>query len=96
MILTTNIDILIEGTLNQDFDFITGADTIDGAIDIYTAELIPEDREDLKKEVIEFLTYDDETIKSEFRDRYINSFAPEDGKGLLLRILEGIEKVQPH
>lgn len=94
MILTTNIDILIEGTLNQDFDFITGADTIDGAIDIYTAELTPEDREDLKKEVINFLTNDDETIKSEFRERYFNSFSPEDGKGLLLRILEGIEKAE--
>ncbi len=49
MLLTTNIDILIEGTLNQDFDFITGADTIDEAIDIYTAELTLQDREDLKK-----------------------------------------------
>jgi hypothetical protein len=77
MLLTTNIDILIEGTLNQDFDFITGADTIDEAIDIYTAELTLQDRE---------------MIKSEFRDRYINAFAPEDGKGLLLRILESINK----
>ena len=96
MLLTTNIDILIKGTLNQDFDFITGADIIDEAIDIYTAELTLQDREDLKKEVMNFLTYDDELIKSEFRDRYINAFAPEDGKGLLLRILESINKHSDH
>ncbi len=92
MLLTTNLDIMIEGMLNQDFDYITGADSMDDAIDIYTAELTPQDRSDLKKEVIDFLSYEDNAIKSEFSERYINAFAPEDGKALLLRILEGIEK----
>lgn len=92
MLLTTNIDILIEGTLNQDFDYITGAETIDEAIDIYTKELITQDRQDLKKEVLAFLSNDDSTIEAEFQARYFNYFSPEDGKGLLLRVLEGIEK----
>lgn len=94
MLLTTNIDIMIEGTLNQDFDYITGAETIDDAIDIYTKELTTQDRQDLKKEVLAFLSNDDSTIESEFKERYFSSFAPEDGKGLLLRVLEGIEKAE--
>ncbi|HBC81047.1 MAG TPA: hypothetical protein DC012_03585 [Escherichia sp.] len=94
MLLTTHLDIMIEGTLNQDFDYITGAESIDDAIDIYTSELTTHDRDDLKKEVLAFLTHDEETIESEFRERYINSFAPEEGKGLLLRILEGINKAE--
>ncbi|MBH1930725.1 contact-dependent growth inhibition system immunity protein [Serratia rubidaea] len=92
MRLTTNIDLMIEGTLNQDFDYITGAETIDDAIDIYTKGLTTQDRQDLKKEVLAFLSNDDDIIKSEFKERYVNSFAPEDGKGLLLRVLEGIDK----
>lgn len=94
MLLTTHLDIMIEGTLNQDFDYITGAESIDDAIDIYTNELTTHDRDDLKKEVLAFLAHDEETIESEFRERYINSFAPEEGKGLLLRILEGINKAE--
>lgn len=94
MLLTTNIDLLLEGTLNQDFDYITGAETIDDAIDIYTKGLTTQDRQDLKKEVLAFLSNDDDIIKSEFKERYVNSFAPEDGKGLLLRVLEGIEKAE--
>ncbi|MBD8454099.1 contact-dependent growth inhibition system immunity protein [Serratia rubidaea] len=94
MLLTTNIDLMIEGTLNQDFDYITGAETIDDAIDIYTKGLTTQDRQDLKKEVLAFLSNDDSIIESEFKERYFNSFAPEDGKGLLLRVLEGIEKAE--
>ncbi|WP_312466280.1 contact-dependent growth inhibition system immunity protein [Pseudescherichia sp.] len=94
MLLTTNLDIMIEGTLNQDFDYITGAESIDDAIDIYTSELAANDRADLKKEVLAFLACDEKTIESEFRTRYINSFAPEEGKGLLLRILEGIKNAE--
>lgn len=94
MLLTTNIDIMIEGTLNQDFDYITGAETIDDAIDIYTKGLTTQDRQDLKKEVLAFLSNDDSIIESEFKERYFNSFAPEDGKELLLRVLEGIEKAE--
>lgn len=94
MILTTNIDIMIEGTLNQDFDYITGAETIDDAIDIYTKELTAQDRQALKKEVLVFLSNDDDIIESEFNARYVNYFSPEDGKGLLLRVLAGIEKTE--
>lgn len=94
MLLTANIDIMIEGTLNQDFDYITGAETIDDAIDIYTKELTMQDRQALKKEVLAFLSNDDDIIKSEFNMRYVNYFSPEDGKGLLLRVLEGIEKAE--
>lgn len=94
MLLTTNIDIMIEGTLNQDFDYITGAETIDDAIDIYTKGLTKQDRQDLKKEVLAFLSNDDSTIESEFQARYFNYFSPEDGKGLLLRVLEGIAKAE--
>lgn len=94
MLLTTHLDVMIEGTLNQDFDYITGAESIDDAIDIYTSELTTHDRAGLKKEVLAFLTLDEQTIASEFRERYINSFAPEEGKGLLLRILEGINKAE--
>ena len=94
MLLTTNIDIMIEGTLNQDFDCITGADTIDDAIDIYTKGLTTQDRRDLEKEVLAFLSNDDSTIESEFKERYFNYFAPAEGKGLLLRVLEGIKKAE--
>ena len=94
MLLTTNIDIMLEGTLNQGFDYITGAETIDGAIDIYTKELTTQDRQALKKEVLAFLSNDDDIIKFEFKSRYVNYFSPEDGKGLLLRVLEGIEKAE--
>lgn len=95
MLLTTNIDIMIEGTLNQDFDYITGAETIDDAIDIYTKGLTKQDRQDLKKEVLAFLSNDDSTIESEFQARlFLIYFSPEDGKGLLLRVLEGIAKAE--
>lgn len=33
-------------------------------------------------------------IKPEFKERYFNSFAPEEADGLLLRILKGIEKTE--
>lgn len=49
MLSTTHIDIMIEGSLNQDFDYITGAETIDDAIDIYTKGLATQDHQDLKK-----------------------------------------------
>lgn len=94
MLLTTNIDIMIEGTLNQDFDYITGADNIDDAIDIYTKGLTTQERDDLKAEILAFLSNDEKIIEFEFKERYLNSFAPEEGKGLLLRVLEGIKKAE--
>ena len=33
-------------------------------------------------------------IKSEFKERYFNSFAPEEAEELLLRILKDIEKTE--
>ncbi|MBS0908076.1 contact-dependent growth inhibition system immunity protein [Tatumella sp. JGM118] len=94
MLSTTQIDIMIEGTLNQDFDYITGAKTIDDAIDIYTKGLATQDHQDLKKEVFAFLCNDDNAIKSEFKTRYCNYFSAEEGKGLLLRVLKGLEKAE--
>lgn len=35
MLITANLDIMIEGTLNQDFDVITSADTLEGGVDVY-------------------------------------------------------------
>lgn len=90
MLITSEIDIMIGGTLNQDFDFITGADTMDGAIRVYVSELNKKDRDTLKKEVIHFLSLSDEEIISEFRDRYSNEFAAEEGKSLLEEVLKAI------
>ncbi|ATA25573.1 hypothetical protein BIY26_10900 [Brenneria goodwinii] len=47
---------------NQDFDVITGADTMESAIDAVVAEATPEERNDLRKETSPdyaktFLTY---------------------------------------
>lgn len=39
--LAPNLDLCIVGTLNQDFDVITGADTMDGAIDVVVDEASP-------------------------------------------------------
>ena len=74
MLLTTQIDIIIEGTLNQDFDCITGTETIDDAIDIYTKGVATQDHQALKKEVLAFLSINDRAIKSEFKTRYFNYF----------------------
>ncbi|QKJ86303.1 hypothetical protein PMPD1_1344 [Paramixta manurensis] len=90
MLITGEIDIMIGGTLNQDFDFITGADTMDGAIRVYVSELNEKDRGTLKREITHFLSLSDEEITKEFRERYPNEFAPEDGKGLLEEVLKAI------
>ncbi len=42
--LAPNLDLCILGTLNQNFDVITGADTMDGAIDVVVDEASPEER----------------------------------------------------
>lgn len=90
MLITANLDQLIEGTLNQDFDLITGADTINEAINVYVAELSSEDKKSLQSEVSRFLELDDVAIQQEFHDRYHNSFSQDDGKDLLLAIFHAI------
>ena len=52
--LAPNLDLCILGTLNQDFDVITGADTMNGAIDVIVDEASPGERCDLRKKLLTF------------------------------------------
>ncbi|MEN4790604.1 contact-dependent growth inhibition system immunity protein [Pantoea agglomerans] len=89
--LAPNLDLCIVGTLNQDFDVITGADTMDGAIDVVVDEASPEERCDLRKEITEFLKLSEEEIKEEFSQRW-RDISPDYASSFLLYFLESIKR----
>lgn len=89
--LAPNLDLCILGTLNQDFDVITGADTMDGAINVVVDEALPEERSNLRNEIVGFLQLSDEEIQAEFAERW-KEISPENAKGFLVYFLESINR----
>ena len=93
--LAPNLDLCLAGTLNQDFDYITGADTMDGAIDVVVDEASPEERRDLRKEITDFLQLSDEEIEAEFAERW-KDISPDYAKSFLMYFLESINRYGDH
>lgn len=89
--LAPNLDLCILGTLNQDFDVITGADTMDGAIDVVVDEASPEERSNLRNEIASFLQLSDEEIQAEFAERW-KEISPDYAKDFLAYFLESINR----
>lgn len=89
--LAPNLDLCLVGTLNQDFDYITGADTMDSAIDVVVDEASPEERSDLRKEISDFLKLSEEEIKEEFAMRW-KEISPDYARRFLIYFLESIDR----
>jgi len=89
--LAPNLDLCLLGTLNQDFDVITGADTMDGAIDVVVDEASPEERNDLRNEIAGFLQMSDEEIQAEFAERW-KEISPDYARDFLVYFLESINR----
>ncbi|KGT89275.1 hypothetical protein NG99_19950 [Erwinia typographi] len=89
--LAPNLDLCLVGTLNQDYDYITGADTMEGAIDVVVDEATPEERRDLRKEISDFLQLSEEEIKEEFAMRW-KDISPDYAKIFLTYFLESIDR----
>ncbi|WP_312274806.1 contact-dependent growth inhibition system immunity protein [Pseudescherichia sp.] len=89
--LAPNLDLCLMGTLNQDFDVITGADTMEGAIDVVVDEASPEERSNLRNEIADFLQLSDEEIQAEFAERW-TEISPDYAKDFLVYFLESINR----
>ncbi|QKJ86814.1 hypothetical protein PMPD1_1864 [Paramixta manurensis] len=90
--ITPELDLCILGTFNQDFDVITGANTIEEAIEVYVNESTDEDLQLLKKDIEIFLTHDENEIKKEFSERWPNDISPEFAKEFLALFYASINR----
>lgn len=72
------LDQLIQGYFNQDFDIINeGEDTIEGILKLFQSSASEQTLKELAKEVDDFITVNKNRLDEEFASRYGFDFSPE-------------------
>ncbi len=72
------LDQLIQGYFNQDFDIINdGEDTIEGILKLFQRSASEQTLKELAKEVDDFISVNKNRLDEEFESRYSFDFSPE-------------------
>lgn len=72
------LDQLIQGYFNQDFDIINdGEDTIEGILKLFQRSASEQALKELAKEVDDFIAVNKDRLDEEFESRYGFDFSPE-------------------